>query len=40
MKKKKISEIDKYLFDLNGYIVVKNALKKSKIMHVIKLLIN
>ena len=31
MKKKKISEIDKYLFDLNGYIVVKNALKKSEI---------
>lgn len=31
MKKKKISEIDKYLFDLNGYIVIKKALKKMEV---------
>ena len=31
MKKKKINEIDKYLFDLNGYIVIKKALKKSEV---------
>ena len=31
MKRKKINEIDKYLFDLNGYIIIKNALKKIEI---------
>ena len=31
MKKKKISKIDKYLFDLNGFIVIQNALNKSEV---------
>ena len=31
MKKKQISKIDQYLFDLNGYIVIQNALNKSEV---------
>ena len=31
MKKKQISKIDKYLFDLNGFIVIQNALNKSEV---------
>ena len=31
MKKKQVSKIDKYLFDLNGYIVIQNALNKSEV---------
>ena len=31
MKKKQISNIEKYLFDLNGYIVIQNALNKSEV---------
>ena len=31
MKKKKIKEIERYLFDLNGYIVIKKALKKIEV---------
>ena len=31
MKKKQISKIDKYLFDLNGFIVTQNALNKSEV---------
>ena len=31
MKKKQISNIEKYLFDLNGYIVIENALNKSEV---------
>ena len=31
MKKKQISKIDKYLFDLNGFIVIENALNRSEV---------
>ena len=31
MKKKQISKIDKYLFYLNGFIVIQNALNKSEV---------
>ena len=31
MKKKKIKEIERYLFDLNGYIIIKKALKKIEV---------
>ena len=31
MKKKQISKIDKYLFDLNGFIVIQNALNKLEV---------
>ena len=31
MKKKQISKIDKYLFDLNGFIVIQNALNNSEV---------
>ena len=31
MKKKQISKIDKYLFDLNGFIVIQNSLNKSEV---------
>ena len=28
---KKVSKLDEYLFDLNGYLVIENALNKSEL---------
>ena len=28
---KKISKLDEYLFDLNGYLIIKNALGKKEL---------
>ena len=35
---KKISKIDEYLFDLNGYIIIKNALNKKELEDLNKIL--
>ena len=33
---KKISKLDEYLFDLNGYLIIKNALSKKELINLNK----
>jgi len=35
---KKVSKLDEYLFDLNGYIIIKNALNKKELRDLNKIL--
>jgi len=35
---KKISKLDEYLFDLNGYLIIKNALSKKELINLNKIL--
>jgi hypothetical protein len=35
---KKVSKLDEYLFDLNGYLIVKNALNKKELEDLNKIL--
>ena len=35
---KKVSQLDEYLFDLNGYLVIKDALSKKEILDINKIL--
>ena len=35
---KKVSKLDEYLFDLNGYIIIKNALNKKEVRDLNKIL--
>ena len=35
---KKVSKLDEYLFDLNGYLIIKNALSKKELKDLNKIL--
>ena len=35
---KKVSKLDEYLFDLNGYLIIENALSKKEINDLNKIL--
>ncbi len=35
---KKVSKLDEYLFDLNGYLIIENALSKKEIKDLNKIL--
>ena len=37
---KNVSKLDEYLFDLNGYLIIKNALNKKKLKDINKILNN